>query len=103
MSEAEAFNLTGRDCKRPLKELEENNSIRSRIINGEKVYLNRSHEKAEFQIKERKINPKFKTEDKDDEDEIGFIMFEEFSKTFNEALNEMAEPCPISNDRSQHW
>jgi len=66
LSEDEALTLTGRDCRRLLNEFEENNSIQSMIICGEKVYLKRLNEKVELQIKERKINPKFKTEDEDD-------------------------------------
>ena len=100
LSEKEAEELLERDCKRPLKELEKNNAIQSRILSGERVYLNRINKKADIQIKERKLNPKFKTDDKDEEDDvIGYIKYEEFCKTFKDAMNEMDERCQVSDDR----
>ena len=101
MAEKEAEQLLGRDCKRPLRELEKNNSIQSRIISGDRVYLNRVNKKADIQVKERRINPRFKTEeqDEDDEEKIGYIKYEDFCKTFKEAVSEMDEPCPVSDDR----
>ena len=63
LSEKEAEELLGRDCKRTLRELENNNSIQSRIIHGDRVYLNRVNKKADVQVKERRINPKFHTDD----------------------------------------
>ena len=101
LSEKEAGELVGRDCKRPLREQEKNNSIQSMIISGDRVYLNRVNKKADIHVKERRINPRFKTEeqDEDDEEKIGYIKYEDFCKTFKEALNEMEEPCPVSDDR----
>ena len=100
LSEKEAEELLGRDCKRPLRELENNNSIQSRLVNGERIYLNRINKKADIQMKERRINPRYKTdEDDDDEDKVGYIKYEDFCKTFREAINEMDEKCPISDSR----
>jgi hypothetical protein len=101
ISEKEAEELLGRDCKRPLRELEKNNSIQSRLVNGERIYLNRIHKKAEIQMKERRINPRYKTDDEEDEDEdkVGYIKYEEFCRTFRESINEMDEKCPISSNR----
>ena len=100
ISEKEAEELLGRNCKRPLRELEKNNSIQSRLVNGERIYLNRIHKKADIQVKERKINPKYKTiEDEDEEDKVGYIKYEEYCRTFREAVNEMNEKCPITDNR----
>jgi len=100
ISEKEAEELLGRDCRRPLRELEMNNSIQSRLVNGERIYLNRIHRKADIQVKERKINPKYRTvEEEDDEDKVGYIKYEDFCRTFREAVNEMDEKCPISDSR----
>ena len=75
LAEKEADELLGRDCKRPLRELEKNNSIQSRIISGDRIYLNRVNKKSEIQVKERRINPRFKTEEQheDDEEKIGYV------------------------------
>jgi len=101
LSEKEAEKLLGRDCKRPLRELEKNNSIQSRLVNGERIYLNRVNKKADIQVKERKINPRYNTDEEDDEGEekVGYIKYEEFCKTFREAVHEMDEKCPISDSR----
>jgi hypothetical protein len=100
ISEKEAEELLGRDCKRPLRELEENNSIQSKLVNGERIYLNRIHKKADIQMKERKINPRYKTDEEDDDkDKVGYIKYEDFCKTFRESVNEMDEKCPISDNR----
>ena len=101
LSEKEAEELLGRDCKRPLRELEKNNSIQSRLVNGERIYLNRIHKKADLQVKERKINPRYKIdeENEDDKDKVGYIKYEEFCRTFRESVNEMDEKCPISDSR----
>ena len=100
LSESEALDLLGRDCKRPLRELEENHSIQSRIVNGNNVYLNRINKKAEIQAKERRLNPRFRDDEEDrEEDAVEYIRYEEFCKTFYDTLNEMDEKAPISNDR----
>ncbi|MBN1540186.1 MAG: hypothetical protein JW939_08595, partial [Candidatus Thermoplasmatota archaeon] len=57
LSDREAEELLGRDCKRPLREREEKNSIQSRLIKGERIYLNRTKKKADIRMKERRINP----------------------------------------------
>jgi hypothetical protein len=100
LSDREAEELLGRDCKRPLKELEEKNSIQSRLIKGERIYLNRIKKKADIQMKERRINPRYHTdENEDDEDKVGYIKYEEFCRTFREAVNDMDDRCPISDSR----
>ena len=100
LSKKEAEELLGRNCKRPLRELEQNNSIQSRIVSGDQIYLNRVNKKANIQVKERRINPKFQTDEHDeDEDKIGYIKYEDYCRTFKEALNEMDEQCPISDSR----
>ena len=100
LSEQDAEELLGRNCKRPLRELEKNNSIQSRIQNSERVYLNRINKKADIQIKERKLNPRFKTDENDEEEDVvGYVKYEEFCKTFWDALNDMDERCQVSDDR----
>ena len=101
ISEKEAEELLGRDCNRPLRDLEEKNSIQSKLLKGERIYLNRTHKKADIQVKERKINPKYNTVDEEDDekDKVGYIKYEEFCKTFRESVNEMDEKCPISDNR----
>ncbi len=100
LTEKEAEELLGRDCKRPLRDMEKKNSIQSRIIAGNQVYLNRLNKKADIQVKERRINPKFQTdEDNEDEEKVGYIKYEEFCQTFKDALNDMDELCPVSYDK----
>jgi len=100
LSEKEAEELLGRDCRRPLRELDVKNSIQSRLIKGERIYLNRINKKADIQMKERRINPRYNTdEENDEEDKVGYIKYEEFCRTFREAINEMDEKCPISDSR----
>lgn len=100
LSDKEAEELLGRDCRRPLRELDTNNSIQSRLVNGERIYLNRIHKKADIQVKERRINPRYQTdENEDEEDKVGYIKYEDFCKTFREAVNDMNENCPISDSR----
>ncbi|MBD3406331.1 MAG: transposase [Candidatus Lokiarchaeota archaeon] len=96
----EAEQFLGRDCRRPLKELEKKNSIQSRIVGGERIFLNRIHKKADLQVKERKLNPRFRSEDKDEEDKIGYIKFEDFCRTLREVLKEM-KVRNIPEDRIQ--
>lgn len=89
-SEKEAEELLGRVCNRPLRELEEKNSIQSRIVGGERIYLNRIHKKADLQIKERKLNTRFRSEEEDDQDNVvGFIKYEDFCRTLRDVLKEM--------------
>jgi len=101
ISEKEAEELLGRDCNRPLRDLEEKNSIQSKMVNGERIYLNRIHKKADIQMRERRINPRYNSvnEEDDDEDKVGYIKYEDFCKTFREVVNEMDEKCPISDNR----
>jgi len=101
ISEKEAEELLGRDCKRPLRELDRNNSIQSKLVNGERIYLNRIHKKADLQVKERRINPKYNAVDEEDDegDKVGYIKYEEFCSTFRESINEMDEKCPIPDSR----
>lgn len=100
LSEKEAHEFTGRSCSKVLNQLVENNAIQVRVLNGEKVYLNRRHKKAEFQLQHRRSNPRFKTDDEDDDDQkVGVIAFEEYCKVFKETLAEMdGLPC-VSDDR----
>ena len=94
LSEKEAKELLGRDCKRPLRELEKNNSIQSSVVSGDRIYLNRVNKKADIQVKERRINPRFRTEEQDeyDEEKIGYIKYEDFCKTFKEAFERNEGP-----------
>lgn len=93
----EAEEYLGRDCRRPLREIEEQNRIQSRILNGEKIYMNRVNTKADLQIKERKLNPRYAIEVEED-DKTGYIKYEEFCQTFKEVLREMQEPVPVREE-----
>jgi hypothetical protein len=93
----EAEEFLGRDCARPLKDIESENRIQSRILSGEKIYLNRVNAKADLQIKERKLNPKYAIEIEED-DNVGYIKYEEFCQTFKQVLREMNEPIPVEEE-----
>lgn len=96
----EANKLLGRDCKRVLEQLVDTNAIQVRLLNGELVFLNRVHRRAEQQLNHRRTNPRFKKDDdEDDSPEIGMVTFEEFCKVFQQALSEMGEVPNVSPDR----
>ena len=96
----EANELLGRDCKRVLEQLVEVNAVQERLFNGEKVYLNRVHKRAEMQLKRRRTNPRFKKdENEDDRPEVGVVTYEEFCRVFQQSLSKMGELPKVSPDR----
>ena len=97
----EAEELLGRDCKRALSDLVEDNAIQERLLSGEKIFLHRVHKRAELQLKNRRTNPRFKKNEEEDNDkqEVGVITYEEFCKVFTQALSEMDERPDVSDDR----
>ena len=99
MTEPEAKKALGRDCRRILKKLVERNAIQIRLCNGEKVYLNRIHKKAEMQMNHRRTNPKFSKNDKDEDAKVGVVTYEEYCEAFLGSLNKMDNVPDVSNDR----
>jgi len=97
--ETEAKILLGRDCRRVLKELDERNTIQVRLCNGEKVYLNRIHKKADMQINHRRTSPKFSKNDENEEAKVGVITYEEYCEAFLDCLNDMDNVPDVSYDR----
>lgn len=98
-NEVEEF--LGRKCKRVLEQLVEHNAIQERLLDGEKIFLHRVHKRAEIQLKNRRTNPRFKKDEKEDADKqkVGLITYEEFCKVFKQALSEMDDHPDVSDDR----
>ena len=95
----ESEELLGRNCQRVLNKLVESNAIQVRLCQGEKIYLNRRHKKADSQLKQRRTNPRYKKEDDDEIPEVGVITYEEFCGTFRDLLSEMEVCSDVSDDR----
>ena len=99
ITEQEAREALGRDCRRILKKFVEKNAIQVRLCNGEKIYANRIHKKAEMQINHRRTSPKFSKKNEDEDVKVGVITYEEYCEAFLDSLNEMDNIPDISNDR----
>jgi len=99
MTEQEAREASGRDCRRALKKLLESNAIQVRMCNGEKVYLNRIHKKADMQLNHRRTNPKFSKDDGNEDAKVGVITYEEYCGAFLDCLNDMDNVPDVSYDR----
>lgn len=95
----ESKELLGRDCQKVLDQLVACNAIQVRLCQGEKIYLNRRHKKADSQLKQRRTNPRYRKDDDDEIPEVGVITYEEFCGTFRDILSEMDVPLDVSDDR----
>lgn len=105
ITEEEAMEFLGRDCKRALDKLVQRNAIQTRICNGEKIYVNRIHKAADAQINQRRVNPRFRKEkesedgEEKDEDETSYITYEEYCEAFRSVLADMDPNIQVTYDR----
>ena len=101
ITEKEAEELLGRNCKGVLKQLVEMIAIQERLCNGEKIYLHRIHKRADIQINCRRTNPRFRKEETEEDsgDKVGVITYEEFCESFREVVSEIDNKTNISDDR----
>ena len=96
---SEAEELLGRACDRVLKQLVSENSIQVRLYNGQLLYLNRRHKKADMQVHHRRTCPRFKNEEDGVDEKVGVITYEQFTEAFRTVLDGMDGQYPTSESR----
>ena len=101
LTENEAKEMLGRPCKRALEQLVSKHSIQVRVCCGERLYLNRHGRKADDQTKQRRTNPRLKKDkvDEKENEQVGFITYEQFCDTFRKVISDMPKKISVSNER----